>query len=236
MKRKYVQQPVVHLRREPIPFAGLWKDPLQETQCLYGDPVDVLHEEGKWCYVRVPEQQKFDLKTGEWIGYPGWIESECLTEMPPSHLSPLRPFDYLSLMAEARTFLGTPYLWGGASHFNPTAPMSTGVDCSGLVYLLHKIHGVILPRDAHDQWKQAKAVPGHKMTMGDLVFIELKEKPGRIDHVMLYDGDGMLIEAVINPGIVREIPVKERIGIQLQECLSEVYETPEKIFRFSQLK
>lgn len=48
-----------------------------------------------------------------------------------------------SLVRTARRFLGLPYRWGGTSSF--------GLDCSGFVQLLYRLHGLFLPRDAHQQ-------------------------------------------------------------------------------------
>ncbi|HHV53834.1 MAG TPA: hypothetical protein GXX55_00025 [Firmicutes bacterium] len=48
-----------------------------------------------------------------------------------------------SLVRTARRFLRLPYRWGGTSSF--------GLDCSGFVQLLYRLHGLFLPRDAHQQ-------------------------------------------------------------------------------------
>lgn len=232
MKRKYLHHPVANLRREPIPFTGIWKDPLQETQLLFGDPLDILKQEGEWSYVQLPLQQKFDSKTNQWMGYPGWVETHLMGDNSlfafPNSIS-INP---QKLVEDARPFLQTPYLWGGASHYDDRAPKTTGVDCSGLIYLLHKMQGVYIPRDAHDQWLKATPISGCELSIGDLVFIELKEKRGRIDHVMLYAGDGRLIEAVIRPGIVREISFEERIGKTQSKCRNPIFETDTQIFSF----
>ena len=231
MKRKYLRYPIANLRREKVPFEGKWKDPLQETQVLFGDPVDVIKEEGEWSYVQLPLQQKFDAQNELWMGYPGWIESRLLGIDPICDIFQNGKINSETLIKDARKFLGTPYLWGGASLYDPVIPKATGVDCSGLVCLLHKRQGVFLPRNAHDQWLKSAQIKGCELQAGDLVFIELKEKPGRMDHVMLYAGENCLIEAVIDPGIVREISVKERLGTELEMCRDAIYETA--VYRFS---
>lgn len=57
------------------------------------------------------------------------------------HASPLTP--HTSLSETGMQFLNTPYLWGGRTHM--------GIDCSGLVQIVFKIHGTALPRDASQQ-------------------------------------------------------------------------------------
>lgn len=234
MITKFLQHPFANLRRQPIPFVGEWKDPLQETQLTRGEPVHVVEEKGEWSRVQLPHQLKFDKISNQWIGYPGWVESRLLGDSNPV-LYPKKRYDSGVLIEEARKFIGTPYLWGGATLHDPQNLKTTGVDCSGLVYLLHKMQGIFLPRDAHDQWLKRVPISASDLEAGDLIFMELKEKPGRMDHVMLYAGNGKLIEAVINPGIIREISFDERVGISQLNCLNHSFQTVKAIFFFGKM-
>ncbi len=235
MIEKFLQQPFAHLRRQPISFVGEWKDPMQETQLTLGEPVHVIEENNGWSRVQLPQQLKYDTSSGQWIGYPGWIESHMLGDVNPAPIPQNSNFDRKKLMDDARKFLDTPYLWGGSTPYDTANPKITGVDCSGLVYRLHKMQGVFLPRDAHDQWLKSTPIAGGELEAGDLIFIELKESPGRMDHVMLFAGNGQIIEAVIRPGVIREIKFEERIGIPQNNCRNCSFETDKAIFYFGKI-
>ena len=53
------------------------------------------------------------------------------------------------MVGSAKKFINVPYLWGGRSYF--------GIDCSALVQLVYKIHGIALPRDADKQAELGEA-------------------------------------------------------------------------------
>ncbi len=89
------------------------------------------------------------------------------------------------LLAAARRYLGTPYVWGGED--------PTGFDCSGYVQYLCRLQGVYLPRTADLQFLEGRAVPPGKERPGDLVFFETYA-PGA-SHVGLYLGGGDFIHA-----------------------------------------
>lgn len=101
----------------------------------------------------------------------------------------------VSLIQTAMLFLYTPYLWGGRSSF--------GIDCSGLVQQVCRMHGVKLPRDSADQ-----AVCGVDVGFlseardGDLAFFDNEE--GKIIHVGILLGNDRIIHA---SGRVRIDPI-----------------------------
>jgi cell wall-associated NlpC family hydrolase len=95
------------------------------------------------------------------------------------------------LVRTARTFLGLPYLWSGLSGF--------GLDCSGLTWLVHRVHGLTIPRDASPQSQHGTRVA--HLRRGDLLFYATG---GVVHHVSMYVGDGMMIHA---PGTGQQVEV-----------------------------
>jgi hypothetical protein len=76
-----VNRSVVDLRREPQEHVGFYeKDPLQESQLLYGESVKGFSENNLWVFVEAVEQQRYTEKDG-WTGYPGWIKKSDLIEV-----------------------------------------------------------------------------------------------------------------------------------------------------------
>lgn len=90
-------------------------------------------------------------------------------------------------------FLGLPYTWGGLSSF--------GLDCSGLIQMLHKERGVFLPRDTYQQIECC--VPIDELVPGDLIFYG--QSPSKIQHVSLYLGNNQIIHASVLPKPVVQI-------------------------------
>lgn len=75
------------------------------------------------------------------------------------------------LLETAGRFIGVPYLWGGTSPF--------GIDCSGFVQLVHRIHGITLLRDAHMQAgdPRCQRISREDVRTGDLVFFGKASDP-----------------------------------------------------------
>jgi cell wall-associated NlpC family hydrolase len=80
-------------------------------------------------------------------------------------------------------YLGTPYVWGG------TTP--SGVDCSGLVYLVYSPFVANLPRTSYEQWTAGAAVDRADLAAGDLVFFNTDGSGA--SHVGIYIGDGQFV-------------------------------------------
>ena len=201
------------LRKEPKPpEPGLDHDPLEESQLLEGDPVEVLEVRGEWARVAAPDQPEW-THNRKWEGYPGWMRITDLAPEPAGKTEESKtgtgyavPGTDLRdrITQAARGFLGVPYYWGGRS---PRA-----VDCSGLTGLCYQAAGVRIPRDAHEQWMKARPISRENLQPGDLVFLADPEDALKITHVMLYAGEGRVIEAPGTGSAVREIPLEERLA------------------------
>ena len=88
-----------------------------------------------------------------------------------------------AVVADAKKYLGTPYVWGGES--------DSGLDCSGLVQKTMRDVGVHVPRTAAEQQRVGTPVDSLADAQpGDLLFFG---KPAH--HVAIYLGDNKLIES-----------------------------------------
>ncbi|MBI4341126.1 MAG: C40 family peptidase [Candidatus Omnitrophica bacterium] len=139
-----------------------------------------------------------------WMAY---AEARSLQE-----LAVLPPLERRTLVLRiAALFLGDPYVWGGRSpRTDETAIAASGVDCSGLVNLAYRAAGMAIPRDAHEQSLRAQPVKAPQP--GDLIFLSERGNPRHVVHVMLYAGDGDVIEAPGTGQTVRRIPLARRLG------------------------
>ncbi len=102
-----------------------------------------------------------------------------------------------NLIAEAKKYLGLPYMWGGTS---PKA-----FDCSGFLRHIYFMNAVLLPRNTSQQARLGRDVYigdiGNRnidsLKRGDILFFAppSKLKEARVNHVGLYLGDGLFIHS-----------------------------------------
>jgi len=97
-----------------------------------------------------------------------------------------------SIVITARQFLQKPYLWGGTVH--------QGLDCSGFTYLVYRINGILIERDAGPQYKTSTRVERTSLEPGDLVFFETYKKGA--SHVGVFLGGSKFIQASSSKGVI----------------------------------
>jgi cell wall-associated NlpC family hydrolase len=108
----------------------------------------------------------------------------------------------------ARSYLGTPYKYGGNS--------KSGIDCSGLTCQAYKSIGIQLPRTADDQGNYGKKVEMNELKPGDLVFFTDKKGNSKITHV------GIVTE-VSGKNSVKFIHASTKKGVTESELFSDYY-------------
>ena len=75
--------PLTDLRAQPHTAAQpAAHDPLEETQLVYGEQVQVLKTEDGWAQVEAVEQPEF-THARRWQGYPGWVPATQLVPSDP---------------------------------------------------------------------------------------------------------------------------------------------------------
>ena len=90
------------------------------------------------------------------------------------------------IVEKAKQYLGTPYVYGGAS--------PSGFDCSGFVYYVFRSLGINLSRTQTVMYAQGTPVSKSELKPGDLVFFQNTYKAG-LSHVGIYVGNGQFIHS-----------------------------------------
>lgn len=115
----------------------------------------------------------------------------------------------------AKSYIGTPYLWGGNS--------KSGMDCSGLIHVSYKAAGYNTPRTAKEQSKFGKNRGWDGIKPGDIVFFKFKEKRSKWWH------SGMITE--VKGDQIKFIHASTSRGVTESNLMSDYYKKNVKGFR-----
>ena len=108
------------------------------------------------------------------------------TELTLARANAIKAQDIRSqLVAYAKQFVGGRYRYGGTS-------LQNGVDCSGFVMNIFGHFGISTGRDSRTQAANSRTISLSEIQPGDLLFYS---SGGRIDHVAIYIGDGLIVHA-----------------------------------------
>ena len=138
-----------------------------------GNSIKVIGESSGWYQIRLSD------------GRIGWASGQYLSL---NNQETTRQDRVDAVIAYSKSFLGTPYVYGGDS------PSDGGFDCSGFTKYVFGRYGYTLNRISRDQALNGTYVSRAYIQPGDLIFYSF-EGNGVISHVGIYLGNGKMINS-----------------------------------------
>lgn len=139
------------------------------------------------------------------------IPREQITVKDDRQAGPVIPKDLVDeLLDYARTFIGTPYLWGasGPNQF----------DCSGFTSYVFREFGYNLPHNSTRQFQETRPVERFgELRKGDLVFFGERRSIRNIGHV------GIVIDIDLEHGMFWFIHASSSHGVEIQRSTLSYY-------------
>ena len=149
------------------------------TQALIKEKLLILANQDNW------------YKVKQWDSYQSWIHKFYIKDLELDSSIGWNKLDINKksiheLISYAKSFIGTPYLWGGKS--------SLGFDCSGFVQTVFKMTGIDMPRDASQQILRENLydIDYCDAKTGDLLFFM---EGNYVNHVAIYLGNQEIIHS-----------------------------------------
>ena len=151
-------------------------------------PVSILTEEqiSRYAFYMKTHGNRPDLFPQSQYPNASTLEQYTDYNIPAEYMSDKT---FAAMMAEAKKYLGYPYVWGGSSP-------ETSFDCSGYVSWVINHSGWNVGRlGAQGLYDICTPIPASQAKPGDLVFFEGTYDTTGVSHVGIYVGDGEMIAA-----------------------------------------
>lgn len=185
------------------------------NQVLYGETFDILEKQEKWSKIKLHhDSYEGWIDNKQWKSQESRVKSQdnrkiiaSLFLKKKNNIYPLGsyidfsiPDSKKSLLQTAKSFLNTPYLWGGRTFM--------GIDCSGFTQVVFRVHGIKLLRDAYQQATQGRKIKFAEAATNDAAFFSNSE--GRIIHVGIVIKEKNTLNIIHASGKVRIDKLNDR--------------------------